>query len=53
MAINVITAATEYPVSVAEAKAALLVDHDQDDALIARLIASATDEAERLAGGRL
>lgn len=48
--INVITAATEYPVSVAEAKAALLVDHDQDDALIARLVASATEEAERLAG---
>lgn len=53
MAINVITAPTEYPVSVADAKAALLVDHDQDDALIARLIAAATDEAERLSGRSL
>ena len=51
--INVIMAATEYPVSVADAKAALLVDHDQDDALIARLVASATEEAERLAGRSL
>lgn len=50
MAINVITPAAELPVSLAETKAALLVDHNADDALILTLIANATEEAEILAG---
>lgn len=47
--INVVTAPTEYPVSLADVKAALLIDHSQDDAFLATLIAAATDEAEQLA----
>lgn len=47
--INVVTAPTEYPVSLADVKAALLIDHNQDDAFLATLIAAATEEAEGLA----
>lgn len=47
--INVYTPAGEFPVSLAETKAALLIDHNADDALIATMIAAATAEAETLA----
>lgn len=49
MAVNVVTAPATMPVSLAEAKEMLLIDHTADDALLTMLIAGATEEAERIA----
>lgn len=51
--VTVVTPPTEYPVSLASAKAMLLVDHSADDALITSLVAAATAEVEEQASRSL
>lgn len=53
MAVKLITAAANYPVTVTEAKAHLRVDFTDDDALIGALLAAATAHAERFLGRAL
>lgn len=48
MATRTVTAATAYPVSVAEAKAYLNLDSSADDTLIQALIEAAVDQAENM-----
>lgn len=50
MALKLITAASTYPVTLAEAKLHCRVDDNTDDALITALIASATEMAEQATG---
>lgn len=50
MALKLITPASTYPVSLAEAKLHLRVDDSAEDALITALIASATEMAEQATG---
>lgn len=50
MPLKLLTAATAAAVSLAEAKAHLRIDDTADDALIAALVAAATDAAEHLMG---
>lgn len=50
MPLTLITARAVQPVSLAEAKLHLRVDHAADDALIGVLIIAATDDAEHLMG---
>lgn len=50
MSLSLVTSATVYPVTTAEAKAHLNVDHTEDDTLIAALIAAATEQAEIFTG---
>ena len=53
MASNVVTAPATTPVTLAEAKLTLLVDHTADDTLITQLIEAATREVETLAARSL
>lgn len=53
MSITVVTPAAAPVVSTAEAKQALLVEHNADDALIDRLVAAATAEAQEQASRSL
>lgn len=52
-ALSLVTVASEYPITLDEAKRHLVVDHDDDDDLIEEYIAAATDEAERFLGRAL
>lgn len=53
MALKLITAPTEFPITLAQAKAHLRVDHDDDDDLIESLIEAVTDYAEKFQGRSL
>lgn len=53
MSLTVVTPPATPVLSTAEAKAALLVEHDADDALIDRLVAAATAEAQEQASRSL
>lgn len=50
MALKLITAAASYPVTTAEARARLRIDHYDDDDDIASMIAAATAHAEQFTG---
>jgi len=50
---SLVTAATEYPVSLADAKLHLRVDIDEDDDLITALIGAATEHVEAATGRAL
>lgn len=53
MALKLVTPAATDPVTLAEAKAHMRVDHDDDDRLIELLISAATNNAERFMGRAL
>lgn len=53
MALKIVTAATEQPISLAEAKAHLRVDHSDDDTYIDAIIKAATRHAEQFMGRAL
>lgn len=48
--VKTLTAATEYPVTLEEAKAQCVVEHNDDDTLIDRLIGAATAHVEDVTG---
>lgn len=53
MAVRVITAPTEYPLTLAEVKAHLRVDHTDEDTIIEAYLAAATAHAEKFTGRAL
>lgn len=53
ISLMLVTAASEMPVSVEEAKSHLNIDHDDDDTLLETYVEAATDDAERFLGRAL
>lgn len=53
MAVRVITPPTEYPLTLAEVKAHLRVDHTDEDTMITAYLAAATAHAEKFMGRAL
>jgi uncharacterized phiE125 gp8 family phage protein len=53
MAVRVITPPADYPLTLAEVKAHLRVDHTDEDAMITAYLAGATDHAQKFMGRAL